>query len=522
MNTSPTPLGVLVIEDNDGDARLIHEALRDLPATPITLHRAITLQAGLEFLGRNLPDAVLVDLNLPDSQGLDTLRKVCALAPHTPVIVLTGLNDESMAVTALREGAQDYLSKGELDARLLLRAIRYAMERKENEALLRDVQSRLVQAQRMEAVGRLAGGIAHDFNNLLTVIQGYARLLQDSQPPESDTHRDLAAIATAADRAASLTQQLLAYSRKQVMQLRVIDLGSLVQTIEPQLRHTLRDNITLTITLAPDLGQVEADPGQIEQVVSNLTANARDAMPAGGSVMIACANVTVSDDWASRHPELRSGEYVQFSVTDTGIGMPASVVQHVFDPFFTTKPFGQGTGLGLATVYGIVKQHHGHIWVYSEPGQGTTMTVVLPRVNQAITLAPEPTAPATRGSETLLLVEDDPETLTMLRISLKNLGYTVLTAQTAHAALQLMRHHENTVSLLVSDIVLPDLSGPELYEGLRGGRPDLKALFMSAYPGEAILQRGMITSGTPFISKPFTAAALAQRIRDVLGNQSTH
>ena len=518
MNQSSTHLRVLVIEDNDGDARLLQEALRAGSATAVELERARTLTEGLARLDGPPPDAVLLDLNLPDSQGMETLRRVCTRAPRTPVIVLTGLHDESAAIEALRQGAQDYLLKSELDERLLPRAIRYARERKETEVLLRDMQDQLLQSQRMESVGRLAGGIAHDFNNMMTVIQGYARMMLETLPNDSVHRNDVEAIATAADRAVTLTRQLLAYSRKQVMQLRVINAGELLHAIEDTLRRLLRPDMILTLTSPPDLGQVEADPSQIEQVILNLAANARDAMPKGGNLTISCSNITLDAPWAQRHFALRPGEYVQIAVTDTGAGMTDDIAQKIFDPFFTTKPFGEGTGLGLATVYGIIRQHNGHVWVYSEPGHGTTMKVVLPRLNRGMSSRASAAAPqaTSAGSETLLLVEDEPEILTMLGKSLQGLGYTVLTAGNGRAALTLMQQHSHAVSLLITDIVLPDLAGPELAEGLRGIQPTLHVLFMSAYPGDAVVARGLIAPDAPFICKPFTPEALARRVRDVL------
>jgi two-component system cell cycle sensor histidine kinase/response regulator CckA len=514
---------ILIVEDNAGDARLVREALREGLQDGPDVIWVRNLADAIQHLSALIPDAVLVDLDLPDSDGLHTLREVCRHAPRSAVIVMTGLDDEAVAMQTLREGAQDYLLKGELDHRGLRRAVRYARERKEAEVALQDVSEQLLQSQRMEAIGRLAGGIAHDFNNLLTVIDGYARLLLETTPEDDPAHHDLAAIHTAAERAAQLTQQLLAYSRKQVMQPRVISLGEVVSAMCPMLQRTLGEDIALNVVCDDTGSRIEADPSQIEQVVMNLAVNARDAMPRGGELTIKCTDVILDTAAVRKHPEVSTGSYAQMTVTDTGCGMDPTVVTLIFDPFFTTKPFGQGTGLGLSTVYGIVKQSRGHVLVDSTLGKGTTITVLLPLTTRAVDAAAgSPTGKLPPGgNETLFLVEDERDLLSMLEEFLCRLGYTVHTARTGHDALTVFKPNADAIDLVVSDIVLPDMTGPELCEGLRSMRADLHVLFMSAYPGDTIAKRGLASPDSPFLSKPFTPAALGHSIRKLLDDDAS-
>ncbi len=513
---------VLVVEDNDGDARLIAEALRDARAPAVDLDRRTSLAACTDYLQSFAPDAILLDLHLPDGDGLPLLCAVNRLAPHTPVLILTGqVDDGATASLALREGAQDFLLKDEFDTPILMRAIRYAMERKENESRLRDVQEQLLQAQRMEAIGRLAGGIAHDFNNLLTIVQGYARLMQETTPADHPHTQDLNAIIAAADRATTLTKQLLAYSRKQVMQMRVVDLATIVQSMEDLLRRTLGEDVTLLFRRDETPGLVEIDPRQFEQVILNLAVNSRDAMPRGGQLRLECRAVTLAEPDVRQHPEVRPGDYIRLEVADTGTGMEESVLNHIFDPFFTTKPFGKGTGLGLSIVYGIVKQSRGHVWAESKPDHGTSIFILLPRVDR-ITVSPSipNNSPVTGGHESILLVEDEQEILDLLRTSLERLGYHIRVARSGREAMRLMNAATDSPDLAIMDIVLPDLSGPELFEGLRAVKPDLLALFMSAYQGDTITARGILPPDSLFISKPFTPDDLARRIRDALDHQA--
>ncbi len=381
----------------------------------------------------------------------------------------------------------------------------------------RSLERQLLQAQKMEAVGRLAGGIAHDFNNVLTAIFGYVDLLLYGLPTLSPLRPDLQEIRTAADRAAGLTRQLLAFSRKQVLQLRVLDLNELLTDIDKLLRRLLGEDIDVVTKLDPTLGAVRADAGQLEQVVVNLAVNARDAMPGGGRLTLETRNAELDEAYARDHVPVQPGRYVMFALSDTGTGMSPETMSHMFEPFFTTKEVGKGTGLGLATVYGIVKQSGGYVWCYSELGHGTTFKVYLPRVDEPVERLPgRVAARATRGSETVLVVEDEAGLRALIRRALEQHGYTVLEASTADGASVLARNHTGPIHLLLADVVLPGASGRTLADALLVQRADLKVLFMSGYTEDAIVHRGVLASNTPFIGKPFSAEALAAKVREVL------
>ena len=381
----------------------------------------------------------------------------------------------------------------------------------------RSLERQFLQAQKMEAVGRLAGGIAHDFNNLLTAILGYVDLLLYGLPTLSPLRPDLEEIRKAADRAAGLTHQLLAFSRKQVLALRVLDLNELVAEMDRMLRRLLGEDIDVVTKLDPALGAVRADAGQLEQVIVNLAVNSRDAMPEGGKLTIETTNAALDDTYAREHVPVQPGHYVMFALSDTGTGMSAETMAHVFEPFFTTKEAGKGTGLGLATVYGIVKQCGGYVWCYSEPGQGTTFRVYFPRVDAPVEQFPaRAVAPPTLGSETILLVEDEAGLRALARRLLEKHGYTVLEAGTADAAVAQARDHVGPIDLLLADVVLPGANGRVLADELLARRPGLKILFMSGYTEDAIVHRGVLAPNTPFINKPFSAAQLTAKVREVL------
>ncbi len=378
------------------------------------------------------------------------------------------------------------------------------------------LEHQLVQAQKMEAVGRLAGGIAHDFNNQLTVVLGRSEMLLERLPPEDPRRRPAQLIRETAERAAGLTRQLLAFSRKQVLEPKVLDLNQVVGGMEKMLRRLIGEDVELTLAPGAGLGAVSADPGQLEQVVMNLAVNARDAMPQGGRLLLRTANAELDTTACRRHADAAPGRYVMLEVTDTGVGMDAATQARIFEPFFTTKEAGKGTGLGLATVFGIVKQSNGHIWVYSEPGHGTTFKVLLPRIEGEADGAPAETAAARRGSETILLAEDEPELRALVAEHLEARGYTVLAAATPEEALGLARAHAGPIHLLLTDVVMPGLSGRALSEQFRAERPEARVLYMSGYTDEIIGHHGLLEAGTALLQKPFTGNALALKVREVL------
>ncbi len=760
IETTPAKaIRVLLVENNPGDARVILDMLRDV-SDQFHLHRVDDLEAALQQLEGASVDVILLDLELAGSQGLDTLERTRRGAGTQPIIVLSGLDDEAMALEAIRSGAQDYVVKGRIEGRGLARVIRQAIERqrievqlrwltlavdqspasvfitdpqgtiqyvnqrfsaitgysaaeaigktprilksgltppayyaalwktiqsgetwrseiqnrrkggelywdsvvvspirdargeithflavqediterKEREQTIRTSEERLRtlfetvnlivlgldasgrvnyvnpyflqltghtreeafgsdyfeqflpksqterlreafrelkaahahahyqnpivtkageermiswhnivvrdtqglptgtlsigeditehqrletqfrQAQKMEAVGRLAGGVAHDFNNLLTAIFGYADLLAEELPPDHPGREDLQEIRTAATRASALTRQLLAFSRQQVLQPIVLNLNDVVENIEKMLHRLLGEDVALEAHLAADLGNVKADPGQVEQVIMNLAVNARDAMPTGGKLTIETANTDLGEGYAEQHQAVVPGPYVMLAVSDTGNGMDETVKAKIFEPFFTTKEAGKGTGLGLATVYGIVKQSGGYIWLYSEPGQGATFKIYLPLVDaprDAPVQAPA-LAGTVAGTETVLVSEDDALVLPLATELLTKLGYRVLAARHSTEALAVAHGHQGDIHLLVSDVVMPGGGGFQLAQQLLAERPGMKVLYMSGYTDEAVVRHGLLARGTNFLQKPFTPAVLARKVREVL------
>jgi PAS domain S-box-containing protein len=759
---------VLLIEDNEDDAYLIGETLTERTATDVELEWVDRLESGLKRLAEGKIDVVLLDLSLPDSHGLETLDKVQRQTPDVPVIVMTHLDDEAMAVQAVRRGAQDYLVKGRSDGYGLGRAIQYAIERKGSERAVRDSEARLRaiidtaldaligmnakgmitewnpraevifgwrrreaigqnladliipprfreaherglrhfmdtgegpvlkrrveltglrrdgtefpaelsisplkrgesyvfnaflsditerkraeeirvrlasivessedaiisktldgvvtswnmgaertfgytadevigkpigfllpqdrveeesqiiervkqgehvthfetvrrrkdgkdihialtispiedgagtiigfskiarditdqksleaqlrQSQKMEGVGQLAGGIAHDFNNLLTVINSYsAMVLGDLDFSNPFARNGIEQIKEAGHRAASLTRQLLMFSRQQVLEPKVLDLNEVVSNIAKMLRRLLGEDITQVLCLHPVLGRIKIDPGQMEQIIMNLAVNARDAMPGGGQLTIETDNVELDNTYARKHALVQPGPYVMLAVSDTGCGMDAETQARIFEPFFTTKGVGSGTGLGLATVDGIVKQSGGNVWVYSELGKGTTFKIYLPRVEQASEL-PEPGAAPVellRGSETVLLVEDDEMVRALAQAILERYGYHVLPARNVHDALRFAQEGPAQIRLLLTDTIMPGMNGPELAKQVQSIRPEIKVLFMSGYTDKVIACTASFEPGTAFLQKPFTPQTLTRKVHEVL-NSSDH
>jgi signal transduction histidine kinase len=424
-----------------------------------------------------------------------------------------------------RQRSQEELRKAheELERRVQERTaeLAHTNEKLANEiAERKQLEEQLLQAQKMEAIGRLAGGVAHDFNNLLTAIIGYSQLALQRIPPDDPLRHDLDEIRKAGERAATLTRQLLAFSRKQVLQPKVLDLNAVVADTSKMLHRLIGEDIRFRTILDPAIKRVKADPGQIEQVLMNLAVNARDAMPDGGSLSIETANVYLDEEYARHHVEVQPSHYVMLAVSDTGCGMSSEILSHIFEPFFTTKEQGKGTGLGLAMVYGIVKQSGGHIWVYSEPGKGTTFKVYLPWAEEAAASeksAAQQSALLPTGTETILLAEDDAQVREFASRVLSELGYKVIEAINGEQALK-EAEQATKIDILLTDMVMPYIGGKELSEKLRAIRPGIKVLFLSGYTENKILHQGMLDGDVAFLHKPFTPGELARKVREMLDN----
>ena len=551
------------------------------------------------------PAVALVDLKLPDMDGIELIGKLREITAMTEIVILTGNASIDSAVRALREHSNDYLVKP-VQPDQLVATIERASERwqrrraevamlesqerlrlifdhvgdalfiaedsghiidanpaacvlseqsldslrlltisdvlPENNGKVLDVRSaafapgvlvytvrdltpqrkledQLLQAQKMEAVGQLAGGVAHDFNNLLTVIMSYSSLLLADLGANDAVRSDIQEISDAAERAAALTRQLLAFSRKQVLQMRAVNVNAVVTNVETMLRRLIGEDISLSTHLDSDVALINADPGQLEQVLINLAVNARDAMPGGGALTITTDNAELSNEHGERHLGAAPGKYVMLAVTDTGSGMTRDVQQHLFEPFYTTKGPGKGTGLGLATVHGIVKQCGGDVYVYSELDHGTTFKVYFPRlanVADEIEILVENNPVASRGTETLLLAEDDESIRALGARVLGSLGYNVLVARTGREALRIVAEYKGTIDLIATDVVMPEMNGSQLVEKVLEARPEIRVLFMSGYTDDEVMRRGVIDGQTAFLQKPFTPDMLARKVREVL------
>ena len=386
----------------------------------------------------------------------------------------------------------------------------------------KDLELQLLQSQRLEAIGQLAGGVAHDFNNLLTVINGYSALVLDKLSDGDPKRLDIEQIATAGEKAGMLTRQLLAFSRKQVIRPTIVDLNAVVADMTTMLRRLVGENIVVRTILAEGLGKTRVDPGQMNQIIMNLAVNARDAMPTGGQITVETANFEIDREYSARHMSARHGAYCLMSISDDGIGMDEGTRSHAFEPFFTTKGVGEGTGLGLPTVYGIVKQHNGYIWLYSEPGHGTTVKVYLPQVEvnsgQPVGQCTNNGAPS--GTETILLAEDDDIVRKLTASILEQSGYTVLQAADGHLALDVFGDESGRIDLLLTDVIMPGMGGKELADQLLAQSPDLRVIFVSGYTDEAISRIGILPGDVELLSKPFHPKALLTLVRTVLDREN--
>ncbi|HMK76072.1 MAG TPA: PAS domain S-box protein [Thermodesulfobacteriota bacterium] len=408
----------------------------------------------------------------------------------------------------------------ELDGRPvgILGITRDITERKKHEQEKTNLEEQLRQSQKMEAIGQLAGGVAHDFNNLLTVIKGYSQLSLNEMKENDPLRESIEEVRNAADRAADLTRKLLAFSCRQVLEMKVLDLNTVLRDLERMLRRLIGEDIELVTILTDGLGRVKTDPGWVEQIIMNLAVNARDAMPNGGKLTIETANVELDGAYAHKHIDVTPGRYVMLSMSDTGMGMTPEVRKQVFEPFFTTKEKGKGTGLGLSTVYGIVKQSGGNIWVYSEPGLGTTFKIYLPRADESIEEVREKVTgeEVSRGCETILLVEDEESVRRLTVEILKRQGYEVLEASCGDDALVLSKGHKEPIHIMLTDVVMPGMSGRELANQLKPFHPKMKVLYMSGYTDNTIINHGILNEGINYIQKPFTVDGLTKRVREVL------
>jgi signal transduction histidine kinase len=482
-----------------------------------------TASEGLDRIKVDEHDIFLIDQQLPDGTGLQLIRDARACGAAKPIIMLTGYGSGDLDDAALEAGATDYVEKHLVTAQLE-RAIRYALRDWRTARILHEREEQLRHAQKMEAIGRLAGGVAHDFNNLLTAVVGYTDLIRERLDPEEQTARDVTEIRRAADRATALTRQLLAFSRKQILNPTVMDLNETVIGLQHMLPRVIGEHIRTTIELSRDLARIRADASQMDLVLVNLVVNARDAMPSGGQLVITTENVVLDEDRIDAEGlRLSPGPFVMLGVSDTGAGMDAATRARAFEPFFTTKPKGKGTGLGLATVYGIVDQSGGGISIDSAPGRGTSLRIYLPTTS-AIAAAPAPEAlPALSsiGSERILLVEDNEAVRELAAKALRRRGYTVQEAANAEDAIQCVRGAAAMPQLLVTDVIMPGLTGPNLAARLLALLPDLRVLYMSGYTDDATPVNGSYWGGVPLLQKPFTPGQLAEHVRLALDSPVT-
>jgi two-component system, cell cycle sensor histidine kinase and response regulator CckA len=514
-NPKATPVRILVVDDDPQANALIEMALADAH-----FEREVdvvgTASQGLRRIEQSNHDVYIVDYKLPDQNGLELIRQAKSRGATRPFILMTGHGSGAVDEAALREGVADYVEKHMLSAHLE-RSIRYAIRDWHAEQALLEREEQLRQAQKMEAIGRLAGGVAHDFNNLLTAVIGYADAIAEREHTDEATLRDVVEIRKAADRAAGLTRQLLAFGRKQFLRPVVLDLNETVTGLLQMLPRVIGENIQTVPRLATDLARVTADPSQMEQVLVNLVLNARDAMPMGGTIAIESANVELTPaTLAAEGLRLPLGSYVMLTVSDTGTGMDATTRARAFEPFFTTKPKGKGTGLGLATVYGIVDQTGGEITIRTALGHGTIVRIYLPAVAAPAERRVDPPRPVkTFGNESVLVVEDNDAVRELAILALRQRGYEVLEAASAEQALDLIAQGARP-QLLLTDVVMPGLSGPNLAARLLQHIPRLRVLYMSGYSEDAAAAHGTFWGGVPLLQKPFTSSQLAERVRVTL------
>jgi two-component system, cell cycle sensor histidine kinase and response regulator CckA len=512
-------LKLLIVEDSEVDAELLARAIRKSYQVAYTrVDSREALRTGL--LERW--DLVISDHTIPGFSGIAALQMVREKFPDLPFIFVSGTIGEDVAVEAMRVGAQDYVMKGNL-ARLIP-AIERELREAKNREERKKIEQRMQQLEKFEAIGKLAGGVAHDFNNVIGAIMGWAELGKDEVAEGSRAAKFFQNIRAQAERAAGLTRQLLAFARRQTLAPRIVDLNQMVSETTALLQKAIGEQIEIKLVLAPDLQSTCADPSQMEQVLMNLCFNARDAMPKGGQLLIETHNVELDDTYVRRHEYARPGRYVALSVSDTGTGMDATTLKRLFEPFFTTKELGKGTGLGLATAYGIVKQHEGLIEVYSEPLKGSMFHVYLPASNGAAQgKSSGATEDAIRGgTETILVAEDHAGNLEMVDEMLRKLGYRVILAKDGGEALRKFRQHCDEIAIALLDVVMPQMGGPEAYEKIAAIKPGVPVIFSSGYSEEGARLASLVERGATLMQKPYAPKVLARKIREVLDRETAN
>jgi two-component system cell cycle sensor histidine kinase/response regulator CckA len=513
----PIPLRVLFVEDSEDDAALQVRLLRQ--AGYDVLHERVDSQESLAQALGKLWDIVISDYSMPHFSGTEALKLVRQKGLDVPFVFVSGTIGEDSAVAALKVGAQDYLMKSNLGRLIpsVERELRESEERKQR----RRLEEQVHQLQRFEAIGRLAGGVAHDFNNVIGAIMGWADIGVRTAEEGSDLQDKFLKIRSQADRASALTRQLLAFARRQMLQPCNTNLNELAREEISLLRKVIGERIEIDMKLAVDLSIIWADPGQIEQVLMNLCLNARDAMPDGGRLLIESRNVVVTEDYQQTHAYALPGSYVLLRVADTGTGMDPETLAHIFEPFFTTKEVGRGTGLGLATVYGIVKQHKGFIDVDSTPGEGTAFRVYLPLGNGPAVQPEKPSVGSLRGgTERILIAEDNDDLREAAQEILASLGYQVLTAKDGDEALSVFRQQAHAIDLVFLDVVMPKLNGPEAYLKMAEIRPDMAVMFTTGYATETSLIPIKARDDSTVLAKPYGSQYLAQKLREKLDKKN--
>ena len=516
-----SPLRILHLEDDVRDAALIRSALED-GGIACEMTRVQTQEDFEAALKRDGFDLILSDYTLPKFDGLSAIKIAKARSPALPVILVTATLGEERAVESLKSGATDYVLKDGL-FRLVPAVVRAMQEVDARDERLR-LEAQFIEGQKMEVIGRLAGGVAHDFNNILAVIMGYTELIGDDIPADSPLRQFTEEIRHASERAAGLTRQLLVFSRKQTVQIVVLDINAVVQEMDQMLKRLIDANIRLELLLGKEIGRIRADSGYIGQVLMNLAVNARDAMPTGGTLVITTSNVTLDQEGAHQRAGAVPGDYVMLGVTDTGMGMTDEVKARLFEAFFTTKSLGKGTGLGLATCQTIVQQCGGLIEVSSTLGKGTTFNIYFPRVEQPVeTVARDtPVGVLPHGTESVLIVEDDQSVRHLACAVLSANGYKVHSAANGQDALNVANEHQGPpISLVITDVIMPLMDGKVMAEWLKITDPSLKVLFTSGYTEDTIASHGVLDGGCEYLPKPYMPATLVRKVRELLDQEGT-